>query len=125
MKITEVQLRRVVKNIIREQTESVPDPLMTGQQITSWEQLDSLKPGDQLERNGQKITFMSLDDDTIIYTDSGKSIRKHFDVRDYLDWGDGETTGDVLKFIGAGQPPVRTRLPPRKRGPGFSYSIYD
>lgn len=124
MKIMESQLREIIRKIIHEQTAPVA-ALTPGQQITSWEQLETLKPGDQLERNGLKITFLGLFDEMISYTIAGKAVRKSFDVRDYLDWGDGESTGDVLKYIGPGVAPTKTRLPPRKKGPGYSYSIYD
>ena len=127
MRRTKSQLRRIVRKII---TEQVSPGLQSGGAVNTWDQLEALTPGDRLTMNGAPITFLDVStvDGYLTYVDTGKTIRKHFDARmSVLYPGDPPDMSleVMLVYQGPGEPPKRTRLPTRKKGPGHSYSIYD
>jgi len=123
MRITESQLRRVIR-------ETMQSTLQPGQAVDSLESVRLLAPGDNITINGRPSTVIELDrtTGTLAYVDQGKSVKKSLDYRFAVRYPDDppDMIPEVqISYVGPGSVPSKTRLPPRKKGPGYSYSIYD
>lgn len=123
MKITESQLRRIIR-------EAVQGTLRPGQLLDTAEMIEMLVPGDNIIVNDVPKTVVGVDPLTtsLSYVGRGRAIKKVIDyglaIKDPDDPPD--TIPEIqITYDGPGTPPKRTRLPPRKKGPGYSYSIYD
>ena len=117
--MTEHRLRRMIREAIT-----------AGSPVTDIDDFSKLRPGDRLTLNGAPIVVVEADQlySTIVYVEEGKATLKDFDYRLAAIYPDDPL--DLMPelevvYMGAGAPPKRTRRPPRKRGPGHSYSIYD
>ena len=123
MRITESQLRKIIR-------EAMQSALQPGQAVDSLESVRSLAPGDNITINGKPSTVVELDrtTGTLVYVDQGKSVKKSMDYRFAVRYPDDppDMRPEVqISYVGPGSVPSKTRLPPRKKGPGVSYSMYD
>lgn len=123
MRITESQLRKVIR-------EAMQGSLQPGQPVDTLEAMRSLVPGDNITVGGSPKTVVELDtmSGTLIYVDQGKSTRKSMDYRLAVRYPDDppDMVPEIqVKYVGPGSAPMKTRMPPRKRGLGSSFSYYD
>ena len=122
MKITRGQLRKIIREAA--QLMKPNDP------VDTFDKVESLQPGDKITINGRPSIVVSVDDfnATLTYVDDGKSTLKDLDYRMAVRFDDDPE--DMLPEIeiihmGKGQLPQKLRQPPRKKGPGRSYSVMD
>lgn len=122
MKITRSQLRSIIKEAIA--------GLTAGDAADTFDRVESLQAGDKITINGKPSVVVGIDDFNAVltYTDEGKSTLKDLDYRlavRYDDDPEDMIPEIIIKYVGKGQVPQNLRQPPRKKGPGRSYSIMD
>ena len=122
MKIAKRQLRRIIRETVREKLQpSDQAPANFSRKfyedgtLTTPEDFKSLHPGDNLSLNGRPIVVIgvSLMTGEVDYVDRGKATRKHFDYRMALVDEPGEMPEYDVVYLGPGEPPQNTRLPRR------------
>jgi hypothetical protein len=123
MRITESQLRRVIR-------EAIQGALQPGEPVDTLQAMRSLKPGDNITVGGKPKTVVELDttSGTLVHVDQGKSSRKYMDYRlavRYPDDSPDMIPEIQVNYVGSGIAPTKTRMAPRKRGLGSSFSYYD
>ena len=108
MKITERQLRRIIK-------ERLLLEMSSGQALTSSQEFKDLQPGDNLTLNGKPIVVIGVSPMTgeVDYVEKGKATRKYFDYRYAVPDNPGELPDYDVVYLGPGTPPENTRLPRR------------
>jgi len=143
MKITESQLRNVIKKLVNEQVSTDDEGLMEqmaldknlqpGTKCNTWEKLDLLTPGDRITINGKPATVIRCIDDELDYAWEGTSTRKYINTANAVyyaeDFGPGENPDDAtleynIVYVGPGEPIKRPRLPRQTRSPTWP-SLYD
>ena len=133
MRISESQLRNVVRKLVNEQAVPMGGPLQPGVKCNTWEKLDALKPGDRVTINDKPAVVINQMDDELDYAWEGTSTRKHINLANAVyypeDFGPGENPDDAtleynIVYVGPGEPIKRPRLPSRKK-PSWYPSIYD
>ena len=136
MKITKRQLRRIIREA------AVPDiPDIMGaighgkfqprkEMVDTFDKVKDLQPGDKITINGKPSIVVDINTFTarLTYVADGKSTLKDLDYRLAVRYDDDPE--DMLPeieiiYIGKGQVPQKLRQPPRKKGPGHSYSVMD
>ena len=122
MKITRQQLRKVIREAVQ--------LMKPNDSVDTFDKVESLQPGDKITINGRPSVVVSVDDFSanLTYVDDGKSTLKDLDYRLAVRYDDDPE--DMLPEIeiihmGKGQLPQNLRQPPRKKGPGRSYSVMD
>lgn len=121
MKITRRKLRRIIREAVK---------MIAGDPIDTFDKVESLKPGDEITKNGQTITVADVDsfNTTLTYTVAGKSTLKDLDYRLAVRYDDdpADMIPEIqLAYSGKGSLPANPRQPRRAKGPGKSYSVMD
>ena len=122
MKITKKQLRRIIREAVQ--------MMKLSDSVDTFDKVESLQPGDKITINGKPSVVVSVDDfnATLTYVADGKATLKDLDYRLAVRYDDDPE--DMLPeieiiYMGKGQVPQNLRQPPRKKGPGRSYSVMD
>ena len=122
MKITKGQLRKIIREAV--QMMKPRDP------VDTFDKVETLQPGDKITINGKPSVVVSVDDfnANLTYVADGKATLKDLDYRLAVRYDDDPE--DMLPeieiiYMGKGQVPQNLRQPPRKKGPGRSYSVMD
>ena len=122
MIITKQKLRCVIREAIRMMNPSDP--------IDTFDRMESLQPGDKITINGAPSIVVDVNsfNAVLTYVADGKATLKDLDYRLAVRYDDDPA--DMLPeieitYIGKGQLPQKLRQPPRKKGPGRSYSVMD
>ena len=122
MRITRKQIRRVIREAL--QVLKSRDP------VDTFDKVESLQPGDKITINGKPSIVVDINDFNAVltYVADGKATLKDLDYRLAVRYDDDPA--DMLPeieiiYIGKGQVPQNLRQPPRKKGPGRSYSVMD
>ena len=122
MKITRRQLRQIIREAV--QMLKARDP------VDTFDKVEALQPGDKITINGKASIVVSVDDfnANLTYVPDGKSTLKDLDYRMAVRYDDDPE--DLIPeteiiYMGKGQLPQKLRQPPRKKGPGRSYSVMD
>tara|TARA_Y100001958_G_C21213821_1_gene539322 strand:- start:221 stop:589 length:369 start_codon:yes stop_codon:yes gene_type:complete len=122
MKITKNQLRKIIREAV--QMLKARDP------VDTFDKVEALQPGDKITINGKPSVVVSVDDfnANLTYVADGKATLKDLDYRlavRYDDDPEDMIPEIVIIYTGKGQVPQNLRQPPRKKGPGRSYSVMD
>ena len=122
MNITRRQLRQIIREAV--QMLKARDP------VDTFDKVEALQPGDKITINGKASIVVSVDDfnANLTYVPDGKSTLKDLDYRMAVRYDDDPE--DLIPeteiiYMGKGQLPQKLRQPPRKKGPGRSYSVMD
>ena len=122
MKITKRQLRKIIREAVQ--------MMKAGDSVDTFDKMESLKPGDKITINGKSSIVVDTDsfNANLTYVDDGKATLKDLDYRMAVRYDDDPE--DMLPeieiiYTGKGQVPQNLRQPPRKKGPGRSYSVMD
>ena len=122
MRITKGQLRKIIREAV--QMMKPRDP------VDTFDKVETLQPGDKITINGKPSVVVSVDDfnANLTYVADGKATLKDLDYRMAVRYDDDPE--DMLPeieiiYMGKGQVPQNLRQPPRKKGPGRSYSVMD
>ena len=98
--------------------------------VDTFDKMESLQPGDKITINGRPSVVVDINDFNAIltYVVDGKATLKDLDYRLAVRYDDDPE--DMLPeieiiYTGKGEVPQRLRQPPRKKGPGRSYSVMD
>lgn len=120
MKITINQLRKIVTE---EVTKAITENLQPEEIINSDEKFDLIQPGDSVKINGVQCTVVKFDPlfAKLIYTVTGKSIKKSLDSRYAVAQEPGEEPEIKIQWLGRGKAPTGVRSAPRKK----KFSDYD
>ncbi len=121
-KITKRQLRRIIREAVQ--------IMKPSDSVDTFDKMESLQPGDKITINGRSSIVIDVNDfsATLTYVTDGKATLKDLDYRLAVRYDDDPA--DMLPeieitYMGKGQLPQRLRQPPRKKGPGRSYSVMD
>ena len=148
MKITKRQLRRIIRESINEidagdkfsigKADSrgtdhlFPDGGKSGigSPVDTFDKVEALQPGDKILINKKSSIVVDINsfNAVLTYVADGKATLKDLDYRLAVRYDDDPA--DMLPeieitYMGKGQLPQRLRQPPRKKGPGRSYSVMD
>ena len=122
MKITKKQLRRIIREAVQ--------IMKPNDSVDTFDKVESLQPGDKISINGAPSVVVSINDFNAILTfvSEGKATLKDLDYRLAVRYDDDPE--DMLPeieiiYMGKGKLPQRLRQPPRKKGPGYTYSVMD
>lgn len=120
MKISIEQLRLIIKE---EVTKVISENLQPGEMIDADEKFDLIQPGDSVKIDGVQCTVVKFDPlyAKLIYTVTGKSIKKSLDSRYAVAWEPGEEPEIEIQWLGRGKAPTGVRSAPHKKTP----SVYD
>lgn len=120
MKLTARMLRKI---IAEEVTKVLTENLQPGEMIDADEKFDLIQPGDSVKIDGIPCTVVKFDPlfAKLIYTVTGKSIKKSLDSRSAVAWEPGEEPEIEIQWLGRGKAPTGVRSAPRKKTP----SVYD
>jgi hypothetical protein len=101
----------------------VGSALRPGTELLKNEQYDLLNPGDRILVNGRPKTVLNFAPvtNTLVYVDEGKSTKRSLDVSLAVAWEPGETPEILVKWVGPGEPPARSKSPRRR----FTPPVYD
>ena len=127
-KITEKQLRKIIRGSINEITAG--NKFTIGSAVDTFDKVESLEPGNKIDINGRPSIVVNVNKfvATLTYVDEGKSILRDLDYRLAVRYDDDpvDMIPEIeIKYIGEGQLPNKLRRPNRKKGPGRSYSYMD
>ena len=122
MRVTKKQLRKIIREAV--QMLKARDP------VDTFDKVEALQPGDKITINGKPSVVVSVDDfnANLTYVADGKATLKDLDYRlavRYDDDPEDLIPETEIIYIGKGQLPQKLRQPPRKKGPGRSYSVMD
>ena len=122
MKITKRQLRRIIREAVQMMKSNDP--------VDTFDKVKSLQPGDKITINGKPSVVVSVDglNANLTYVADGKATLKDLDYRMAVRYDDDpeDMIPEIeIKYMGKGQVPQNLRQPPRKKGPGRSYSVMD
>jgi len=114
MRITESQLRRIIRQEVARLNESLS--ALTPGPIDTAEHFDLLKPGDRIVVDGRPAVFEKYEDiiATMYYTLEGSSVRRDIDARYAWIQEPGELPEIPVEWVGPGEP-VKARRAPRRR----------
>ena len=122
MKITRKQLKRIIREAVQ--------MMKPNDSVDTFDKVKSLKPGDKITINGAPSIVVDVSDFNAVltYVADGKATLKDLDYRMAVRYDDDPE--DMLPeieiiYTGKGQVPQNLRQPPRKKGPGRSYSAMD
>ena len=122
MKITRKQLRKIIREAVQMMKPNDP--------VDTFDKVETLQPGDKITINGKPSVVVDINDFNAIltYVPDGKSTLKDLDYRLAVRFDDDPE--DLIPeteiiYMGKGQLPQKLRQPPRKKGPGRSYSVMD
>ena len=101
-----------------------------GSPVDTFDKVEALRPGDKILINKKPSIVVDVNDFNAVltYVADGKATLKDLDYRMAVRYDDDPV--DMLPeieitYIGKGQLPQKLRQPPRKKGPGRSYSVMD
>ena len=122
MKITKHQLREIIREAVQ--------MMKPNDSVDTFDKVESLQPGDKITINGAPSVVVDINDFNAVltYVADGKATLKDLDYRLAVRYDDDPE--DMLPeieiiYTGKGQVPQNLRQPPRKKGPGRSYSVMD
>ena len=106
------------------------EKLSVGSPVDTFDKVEALQPGDKITINKRASVVVDINDFNAVltYVADGKATLKDLDYRLAVRYDDDPE--DMLPeieitYMGKGQLPQRLRQPPRKKGPGRSYSVMD
>ena len=101
-----------------------------GSPVDTFDKVKALQPGDKILINKKPSIVVDINsfNAVLTYVADGKATLKDLDYRLAVRYDDDPA--DMLPeieitYMGKGQLPQRLRQPPRKKGPGRSYSVMD
>ena len=122
MKVTDRQLRKIIRE--------AHHAMNPGERLDTFDKVKGLHAGDKVTINGRPSVVVDVNDftATLTYVADGKSTLRDLDYRLAVRYDDDPE--DMLPeieiiYVGKGKVSQRLRQPPRKKGPGRSYSVMD